>query len=116
MIIIENPITTKFDNTPLFRNDEAVTKSNRILKWFPMDSEELFNNNLKKEPKNKSLLYYLDNPITYKLNEYGLYKMQSDKSQGLKIKLKTEKEIFEFLKIPYVKPENRVSYYKFPKV
>ena len=71
MIIIENPITTKFDNTPLFRNDEAVTKSNRILKWFPMDSEELFNNNLKKEPKNKSLLYYLDNPITYKLNEYG---------------------------------------------
>jgi len=69
MIIIGNPITTKFDNTPLFRLDD-VNLSNKILKWFPMDTEELFNDNLKKQPNNKSSLYYIDNPITYKLNEY----------------------------------------------
>ena len=64
---------------------------------------------------NKNMRVYA-NKKGFKLNEYGLYKMRSDKSQGLKMKLKTEKEIFEFLKIPYVEPKNRVPYYKFPKV
>ena len=36
-----------------------------------MDTEELFNENLKKEPNNKTLLYYLDNPIEYRVNDVG---------------------------------------------
>jgi DNA polymerase/3'-5' exonuclease PolX len=41
----------------------------------------------------------------YKLNDKGLY----DKKTGTRINFepKTEKDIFDFLKIEYVKPENR---------
>lgn len=41
---------------------------NGLLKWYPYDTEEIFLNNLKKYPDNKSLLYYKENPIQYKLN------------------------------------------------
>ena len=39
--------------------------------WIPMDSKELFENNLNKNPSDESLNYYLQNPIEYKLNNYG---------------------------------------------
>ena len=42
-----------------------------VHKWIPSDSEEAFLYRLKKDPKNPSLLHYLNNPITYKLNNYG---------------------------------------------
>ena len=47
----------------------------------------------------------------YKLNEKGLF----DKITGEKIKLnvKTEEDIFKFLKIKYIKPENRIIMVKF---
>ena len=44
---------------------------NGVLKWLPSDTEEALFERLKKDPKNASLLYYLENPITYKLNNYG---------------------------------------------
>ena len=39
--------------------------------WCPMDTEDLFNENIKKYPKNKILQYYLENPIEYRFNNYG---------------------------------------------
>jgi hypothetical protein len=36
-----------------------------------MDSKERFNDNLKKDPTNKILNYYLDNPIEYSFNNQG---------------------------------------------
>jgi hypothetical protein len=44
---------------------------NKVVKWIPIDSEEAFHNALKEDPTNPSLLHYLKNPITYKLNNYG---------------------------------------------
>jgi DNA polymerase beta len=49
----------------------------------------------------------------YTINEYGIYKLKADKTKGLKIKTRTEKEIFDVLKIEYVEPENRLPSYKF---
>jgi len=61
---------------------------------------------------NKNMRVYA-NKRGYKLNEYGLFKMKANKSVGLRINLKTEKEIFEFLDLEYVEPENRIPEYKF---
>ena len=55
-------------------------------------SGENFSRKIRKYAKDKG----------YKLNETGLYK------NNKKINLKSEKEIFDYLKIPYVKPENRL--------
>ena len=41
------------------------------LSWTPVDSELIFKKNLKKYPDNKTLKYYLENPIKYKFNNYG---------------------------------------------
>ena len=41
------------------------------LSWTPVDSELIFKKNLKKYPDNKTLKYYLKNPIKYKFNNYG---------------------------------------------
>ena len=38
--------------------------------WYPMDTEERFKDNLKKYPENKSLKYYLNNPIRYEQNKH----------------------------------------------
>ena len=44
----------------------------------------------------------------YTINEYGIYKLKADKSKvDFKIKTRTEKDIFDVLKIEYVEPENR---------
>ena len=44
---------------------------NSTVKWIPSDTEEAFLERLEKDPTNASLLYYLENPITYELNNYG---------------------------------------------
>ena len=49
----------------------------------------------------------------YTINEYGIYKLKADKSKGLKMKTRTEKDIFDVLKIEYVEPQNRLPNYKF---
>ena len=46
-------------------------KKNRTLGWIPSDSKSNFLDRLKKDPTNPSLLHYLENPISYKLNNYG---------------------------------------------
>jgi len=50
---------------------EGITSPSNTYGWIPMDSEELFNQNIKKYPNDISLNYYLKNPIEYKLNNYG---------------------------------------------
>ena len=46
-------------------------KPNSTTLWCPSDREIAFNANIEKYPTNKSLLYYLENPIEYKFNNYG---------------------------------------------
>ena len=45
--------------------------------------------------------------LGYKLNEYGLFKLQNNKAS--RIKITSEKDIFDKLKMEYVAPENRVE-------
>ena len=52
-------------------NHYTAHEANKTLKWVPNDLEELFKERLKNEPTNPSLNYYLKNPISYKLNNYG---------------------------------------------
>ena len=61
---------------------------------------------------NKNMRSYA-NSKGYTINEYGIYKLKADKSKGLKMKTRTEKDIFDVLKIEYVEPENRLPNYKF---
>lgn len=49
----------------------------------------------------------------YTLNEYGIYKLKADKTKGLKIKTKSEEDIFKALKLDYVEPQARLPNYKF---
>jgi DNA polymerase beta len=55
--------------------------------------------------------YALKNGFT--LNEYGIFKLNDDKSKGPLIKTLNEKDIFDTLKLEYVEPENRLSNYEF---
>ena len=41
----------------------------KTIDWVSMDTKELFEENLNKYPENKSLNYYLENPIRYVQNE-----------------------------------------------
>ena len=60
------------DDTKYKHFNVSISNSkNSTLDWYPMDTEELFNENLKKEPNNKTLLYYHDNPIEYRVNDVG---------------------------------------------
>lgn len=61
---------------------------------------------------NKNMRTYANN-LGYTINEYGIYKLKKDKTKGIKIKTRTEEDIFKVLKIPFVKPEDRLSNYKF---
>ena len=58
-----------------------------------MTGSKLFNINLRKKAK----------LLGYKLNEYGLYKNNN------KIKINSEKDIFEKLGLNYIKPKNRLN-------
>jgi len=44
---------------------------NSIYNWIPSDSENRFKDSFKHFPKDPNLLYYIENPIEYKLNNYG---------------------------------------------
>jgi hypothetical protein len=44
---------------------------NGNLSWCPSDTEELFLNNIKKNPGDPTLIYYKDNPIDYYFNNFG---------------------------------------------
>jgi DNA polymerase beta len=61
---------------------------------------------------NKNMRSYA-NSLGYTINEYGIYKLKADKSKGIKIKTRTEEDIFKVLKIDYVEPQNRLPSYKF---
>ena len=43
--------------------------------------------------------------LGYILNEYGLYKLDNDKKK--RIKINSEKDIFNKLNMEYISPENR---------
>lgn len=64
---------------------ESLNKSmypiNTTLMWIGGDSEYKFKNNLIKYPENLSLLYYKENPIKYKMNNYG-YRTPYDFKKG----------------------------------
>ena len=44
---------------------------NRIMPWCPTDSRRNWHENSKKYPNDKTILYYKQNPIEYKFNNYG---------------------------------------------
>ena len=49
----------------------------------------------------------------YTINEYGIYKLKKDKTKGMKLKTRTEKDIFDVLDLKYVEPKDRLPTYKF---
>ena len=49
----------------------------------------------------------------YTINEYGIYKLKKDKTKGMKLKTRTEKDIFDVLDLEYVEPKDRLTTYKF---
>jgi len=49
----------------------------------------------------------------YTINEYGIYKLKSDGTKGVRIKTENESDIFKVLKLDYVEPHERVSNYVF---
>jgi len=61
---MENKINTslyKFESL----NGQRISET---LKWFPYDTKELFNENIKKYSDSIHLNNFLKNPIEYKLN------------------------------------------------
>jgi hypothetical protein len=44
---------------------------NLVYNWIPSDSEDRFKDAFKQYPKDSNLIYYLKNPIEYKLNNKG---------------------------------------------
>lgn len=87
-------ILIKFPGEDIVRHVDIffVNKENMPFFLLYFGSGENFSRKIRKYAKDKG----------YKLNETGLYK------NNKKINLKSEKEIFDYLKIPYVKPENRL--------
>ena len=61
---------------------------------------------------NKNMRLYA-NKKGFKLNEYGLFKLKKDKSEGLKMKTNSEQDIFTLLDLPYILPENRTELVQF---
>lgn len=49
----------------------------------------------------------------YSLNEYGIFKLNKDKSKGAEIAVDTEEDVFKVLGKEYVAPENRLSTVRF---
>jgi DNA polymerase beta len=49
----------------------------------------------------------------FSINEYGIYKLKPNGEKGLKIRTKTEADIFKVLKLDYVEPEDRLPDYIF---
>ena len=49
----------------------------------------------------------------YTINEYGVYKLNSDKTKGAQINTSTEEDIFKLIGMPYIEPKNRLATVKF---
>ena len=94
----------KYKNNPVRRIDIRYIPINSVgaAKLYFTGSGD-FNKNMRSYANSKG----------YTINEYGIYKLKADKTKGLKIKTRTEKDIFDVLKIEYVEPENRLPSYKF---
>jgi hypothetical protein len=62
-------------NNVLLNNPKYFGKSqyekDTTLEWCPMDSKELFDKNFKRFPKDKTLKFYIENPIEYRFNNFG---------------------------------------------
>ena len=49
----------------------------------------------------------------YTINEYGIFKLNSDKTKGPEIKVQSEADIFKTLGLEYIEPKDRLSTVKF---
>jgi len=56
--------------------------TNQTVKWIPPGRELDFNKALKESPDDKDLLWYKENPISYRINNYG-FRSPLDYSTGL---------------------------------
>jgi len=54
-----------------FKRIYSYGEANSTLYFTPPDTRKLFEENLSKHPDNEDLLHYKNNPIKYKLNDYG---------------------------------------------
>ena len=48
-----------------------ASKANSTLAWLATDTKEYFTQRLADDPNNPNLIYYKENPIDYRLNNYG---------------------------------------------
>lgn len=74
------------NNSELYKslgNNAKFLPPNETLSWIPSDTEELFDENLKNFPNDVNLNYYLKNPISYKLNEFGFRTPDSFDNKGV---------------------------------
>ena len=94
----------KYKKNPIRRIDIRYISKNAVgsAKLYFTGSGD-FNKNMRSFANSKG----------YTINEYGIYKLKKDKTKGLKIKTRTEEDIFNVLNIEYVEPKNRLSSYKF---
>lgn len=89
----------KYKNNPVRRIDIRFIPLNSLgsaMLYFTGSGD--FNKNMRSDALKKG----------YTINEYGIFKLKSDGTKGLKIKTRTEKDIFDILKLPYVEPKNRL--------
>ena len=49
----------------------------------------------------------------YTINEYGIFKLNLDKTKGDMISVESEADIFKILNLEYIEPQNRLSTVKF---
>lgn len=68
--------TKEYDN-----GDNSGYPPNTNLDFLPMDTKELWDYNQKIQNDYKTINYYLDNPINYRLNNYG-YRTNYDFKEG----------------------------------
>jgi len=71
MHILDKPKIREFINTSTYTDQAYLFHKDEEVDWYPMDTEGLFKENLKKYPNNRHLEYYLENPIKYHLNRHG---------------------------------------------
>ena len=88
----------RLNKTYMFRRLDIrlVSKADLPATLLYFTGSKEFNQKMRKIAKNKG----------YLLNEYGLYKIKND--EKIKVKVKTEKDIFDKLGMTYVYPQNRV--------
>ena len=72
MHILDRPKFKEFISTSTYVDQPHLFhKAGSEVDWYAMDTEDLFRENLIKDPNNRHLRYYIDNPIKYRLNNNG---------------------------------------------